>query len=118
MFEGFLLPADHEYHEQECDADRHPHGEHGRALCAEFVIISFQIDDDNDPGQHISHVSADELREFHAVPGIGLPDEIVPSPAVLMRTEHQVDHRAQRQDVVGDKEVFQVHDGGTAAQGL
>ena len=45
-----LFPADHEYHEQKCDADCHPHGEHSRSLCAEFVIIALQIDDDNDPG--------------------------------------------------------------------
>ena len=112
------LPAHHEDQEQECQAYCHPHSEYGCALSSELVIVAFQVDDDNDPWQHICHISPDDLRELYAVSRIRLLDKPVPSPSVFMGTEHQVDHGTERQDIVGYKEIFQVHDRGTAAKGL
>ena len=73
LFELLLFSTDHKDHKQECYADYHPDGEHSCPLGAEFVIIALQIDDDNDPGKNIGHISADELREFHTVSGMLLP---------------------------------------------
>lgn len=99
-------------HEQKGESNDHPYSEYSRTLCTELVIIPFQVDDDHNPRQDVCHVAADEgmLREFQSAAGICLPKKVIPTPACLVCTKHQIDDRAKWKDVVGYEEIFKVHD--------
>ena len=60
----FFLLADSQYHKQEGEGNQHPYDKYGRTLFTEHVIISFQVNDDNNPGEYIGHITADKLRKF------------------------------------------------------
>lgn len=76
----------------------------------EHVVVSFQIDDHNDPWQDMGHVEADFCRKLQPVAAVGLLYEMFPSPSVFMGTEQKVYNRTKGKNIVGDNKVFQIHD--------
>ncbi len=59
-------------------------------------------------GQDVGRIEANPYRELDALAHIGFGDEVVPAPAVTAYAEQQINEAAQREQVVADKEVFQI----------
>lgn len=100
---------DHQNHAEEQEGYDHPGDEDGRALFAEHIIVSFQVDDYDDPRQDIGHITTYFFRKFHTLSAVCLPDKIFPAPSVFMGTEEQVYDGTERQDIIRYQEIFEVH---------
>lgn len=68
--------------------------------------VAHDEDEDNECGQPEREPAATPAREFHAVAGVGLGEEVVPAPAPARHAEHHVQEATQRQEVVRHDEVL------------
>ena len=58
------------------------------------------------------------MRKANAVAGVGLADEILPSPSIAARAEQKIDETAERKDVVADEEILEIQHAGAFAERL
>ena len=78
------------------------------ADAAEFLHITHREDNQHNQRQHIGDIRTDRRREFEPLARVGFTDEVIPTPTVAGSTEQQIDHRAKRQQVVGNDEVLHI----------
>lgn len=87
-------------------------------LFGEQSVVTVEEDNQNDERQDVGSIETNPFRESYAFAGICFFDEVIPAPAVTTGTESKVNQAAQGQQVVADKEVFQVKYAGAFAQRL
>jgi len=77
------------------------------------------INNDDGHGDNIAENGFHPLLDLHALAGVGLGQEIVPTPAIaLVAAEDHEHQRTQRQQVGGDQEVPQIQPGRAFGKGL
>ena len=85
----------------------------------ELVPIAHHKDEQHDQGQNIGHIKPHPSGEFpQSAACVGLRQEAFPAPAAAGDAEQQIDQRSQRQDIVADNKVLQIHNGRSLAEGL
>lgn len=104
----FFTPCTEENKEQERDSEAEPQQRLHKPHRGEHIPVAFQVDDDDDERKDIGAVPAQVLRETESAPGVRLPDEGIPAPAVFARAEEDEGKASQGQEIVGDDKVFQI----------
>ena len=84
----------------------------------ELVPIAHHKDEQHDQGQNIGHIKPHPSGEFQSAACVGLRQEAFPAPAAAGDAEQQIDQRSQRQDIVADNKVLQIHNDRSLAEGL
>ena len=110
LFHFLLRCRTVEYESQQYQCHDHPSGQCCCSQTCKFIIVTFQIDHNDNRRNSIGNIIFQTFREFHACTGIHLCNEIVPSPSVSCHTEQQIHKRTKRKQVITYKEIFQIHD--------
>ena len=92
-------------------------GESRRQASEKFVYISLNKQNKNNKGQHPCQIGAHKAGKFRPFPLIRFDQEIFPAPAVTTGTEQQDDQRTERQHIITDDEIFQIHYSAAGSEG-
>ena len=93
---------------------------HNSIFLFEFLVVSHEEHEQDDKRQYVGNINADPsgAGELDTDTCVGFLCELIPSPSIAARAEEQVYHAAQREQVVGYDEVFQILDSRACADGL
>lgn len=83
-----------------------------------FGDIALYENRQNNQRQNIGHINPCPFRETDTAACVRFVCEILPAPAAFGGAEQQIDKRAERQNVVADYKIFQIHNGTAFAQRL
>lgn len=114
----FVSPCRVEDKRQENTAKAEPNGHHQRTLFDKHVIISFDINGDNQQRQNIQQIPTKRRRQFSSFSIIGFVQEMLPAPAVFLDTKQNKGQTAQWQQIVGNDEIFQIQHAASRPQRL
>ena len=110
LFHFLLRCRTVEYESQQYQCHDHPSGQCCCSQTCKFIIVTFQIDYNDNRRNSIGNIIFQTFREFHACTGIHLCNEIVLSPSVLSGTKQKVTKTSKRKKVIRNNKVFQIHD--------
>lgn len=103
---------------QENTGKAEPNGHHQRPLFDKHVIISLDINGDNQQRQYIQQIPAKRRRQFSSFSIIRFRQEMLPAPAVFLDTKQDKGQASQRQQVIGNNKIFQIQHTASRTQRL
>ena len=106
LFHFHLRCRTAEYKAQQYQCHDHPSGQCCCSQTCKFIIVTFQINNDNDRRNSVGYIAFEGFREFHSGTGICFCNEVIPSPSILSGTEQKVTQASQRQKFIGNNKVL------------